>query len=95
MKTTLEISDRLLRDARTIAKREGATLSALVERGLRHVIAQKGEPRTAFRLRKASFRGRGVRSELQEAGWDRLRALVYGGREVRAICGPLRSGRRA
>jgi len=95
MKTTLEISDRLLVDARRIARREGVTLSALVERGLRHVIAQKGEPWTAFRLRKASFRGRGVRSQLQKAGWGRLRALVYGEREVRAIYRPPPSGRRA
>ena len=38
MKTTIEISDPLLREARKLAEREGVTLRALVERGLRRVV---------------------------------------------------------
>jgi hypothetical protein len=34
MKTTVEISDSLLREARKLARREGTTLRALVEQGL-------------------------------------------------------------
>jgi hypothetical protein len=55
------------------------TLRAVVEQGLRRVIAEKAEGAT-FRLRKASFKGRGSRPELAEAGWDRIRDLVYQGR---------------
>jgi hypothetical protein len=79
MKTTLELSDALLRDARKVAEREGTTLRALVEQGLRQVVAEKKRKPT-FRLRKASFKGDGLRPELQDAGWDRLRDLVYEGR---------------
>jgi putative antitoxin of VapBC-like toxin-antitoxin system len=78
MKTTLELSDALLRDARKVAEREGTTLRALVEQGLRQVVAEKKRKPT-FLLRKASFKGDGLRPELQDAGWDRLRALVYEG----------------
>ncbi len=38
MTTTVEISDPLLREARELAAREGVTLRALIERGLRHVV---------------------------------------------------------
>jgi len=79
MKTTLEISDPLLREARKVAARERTTLRALVEQGLRRVVAEK-KHKSAFRLRKASFKGRGLRPELADAGWDRLRDLAYEGR---------------
>jgi hypothetical protein len=79
MKTTLDISDPLLRDARKIAAREGTTLRALVEQGLRQVVTQK-KRRQAFRLRKVTFRGRGLRPELRDASWEEIRNLSYGDR---------------
>jgi hypothetical protein len=79
MKTTIEISDPLLREARKIAARERTTLRALVEQALRSVIAEK-KRKSTFRLRKASFKGRGLRPELADGGWDRLRDLAYEGR---------------
>ncbi len=79
MKTTLEISDPLLDQARKIAAREGTTLRALVEQGLRRVVEEssRDEP---FRLRDASVKGRGLRPELADAGWDEIRRLAYGDR---------------
>lgn len=79
MKTTLEITDPLLREAKQVAAREGTTLRALVEQGLRRVVAEK-KPKRGFRLRKASFKGHGLRPELGDAGWDRIRDLAYEGR---------------
>jgi tRNA(Ile2) C34 agmatinyltransferase TiaS len=79
MKTTIEISDPLLEKARRVAAREGTTVRALVERGLRRVV-EEGTPRRAFRLRKASFKGRGLRPEAAELGWRRVRELAYEGR---------------
>jgi hypothetical protein len=79
MKTTLDISDPLLREVRKLAARERTTLRALVEQGLRHVVAEN-KRKPAFRLRKASFKGRGLRSELGDAQWDRIRDLAYEGR---------------
>jgi CRISPR/Cas system-associated protein Csm6 len=79
MKTTLEISDPLLREARKLAARERTTLRALVEQGLRRVVTER-QRRQAFRLRKASFKGRGLRPEFQDATWERVRDLAYEGR---------------
>jgi hypothetical protein len=76
MKTTFEIPDPLLREARKLALRERTTLRALVERGLRQVIADK-KRRGKFRLRQASFKGRGLNVELRAAGWDPVRDMAY------------------
>jgi hypothetical protein len=79
MKTTVEISDSLLREVRELAAREGITLRTLVERGLYRVISdtKRGAP---FELRRASFKGKGRQAELSEASWDTLRDLAYKGR---------------
>jgi predicted DNA-binding ribbon-helix-helix protein len=79
MKTTIDIPDPVLDEARKLAEREGTTVKALVERGLRRVLTDDRK-RSAFTLRKASFKGKGLRPELENASWDRLRELAYEGR---------------
>jgi hypothetical protein len=76
MKTTVEISDPLLREVRKLATRQGVTLRTLIERGLHRVIAdtRSGAP---FKLRRASFKGDGLRPEFRDAPWDRLRDAAY------------------
>jgi hypothetical protein len=76
MKTTVEISDALLREVRELAAREGVTLRALIERGLHRVVAETAR-RRRFRLRKASFKGKGLEPELRGAPWDKLRDVIY------------------
>jgi predicted DNA-binding ribbon-helix-helix protein len=79
MKTTFDIPDPVLDEVRKLAEREGTTVKALVERGLRRVLTDDRK-RSAFTLRKASFKGKGLRPELENASWDRLRELAYEGR---------------
>ena len=76
MKTTIEISDALLREARRVAAQEGVTLRSLVERALHSVISEINNT-PPFKLRRASFTGRGLRAQLREASWDMLRDLTY------------------
>jgi hypothetical protein len=80
MKTTIEISDPLLRAARQTAKREGTTVRALVEQGLRLVIEERKRT-PAFRLRDASVGGEGLQPGVEGLSWEALRALAYGDRE--------------
>jgi len=79
MKTTIEISDSLMQQARRLVAREGVTLRTLVERGLRRVVAEteRGAP---FKLRRASFKGKGLRADLGDASWEKLHDLAYEGR---------------
>lgn len=79
MKTTVEIPDTLLSEAKRVAARQRTTVRALIEQGLRHVVgARKG--RTTYRLRRASFRGQGLQPGVQEGAWAQIRDLVYEGR---------------
>jgi hypothetical protein len=80
MKTTVEISDGILDEARKVAAREGTTVRALIEAGLRREVQERRRG-GRFRIRRASFRGRGLRPEIAGAAWDRIRDLAYEGRD--------------
>ncbi|MBF8258148.1 MAG: hypothetical protein HW377_522 [Actinobacteria bacterium] len=79
MKTTIQIPDSLFEEARRVAHRERSTLRALVEEGLRRVLADHGK-RGGFRLRKATFRGKGLQPGLKGVSWERIRDEIYEGR---------------
>lgn len=79
MKTTVEIPDSLLEEARRLAAREGTTVRALVEEGLRRAVAERKRA-GGFRLRRATFRGNGLHPALAGASWDRIRDAAYEGR---------------
>jgi hypothetical protein len=76
MKTTVEISDTLLREVRELAAREGVTLRTLVERGLHRIVAETKDS-APFKLRRASFKGKGLQAEISQASWDGVRDLIY------------------
>jgi mRNA-degrading endonuclease RelE of RelBE toxin-antitoxin system len=79
MKTTVEIPDSILKEARKLASREGTTLKALVVESLQKVITDR-KSRGAFKLRKATFKGKGLQPHMAGAPWDRIRDMAYEGR---------------
>ncbi len=79
MKTTIEISDSLLDEAKKLAAKEGTTVRAFVEQGLRKVVAER-KSRGVFRLRKAAFKGKGIQPGMEDATWERIRETIYQGR---------------
>lgn len=76
-KTTVDIPESLLAEAKEVAAREGTTLRALVESGLRAVIDRRLRADATFRLRDASVDGEGLQPEFRGAGWDRIRDAAY------------------
>ena len=78
MKTTVEISDALAEEVKRVVKSENTTLRALVEAGLREVLRGR-QQRATFRLRGASFRGKGLQPEFRDADWQRIRDAAYEG----------------
>jgi hypothetical protein len=78
MKTTIEIADPLLRQAKRAAAREGTTVRALIEQGLRRELAERRR-KGGFRLRRVTVRGKGLQPGL-DYSWERLSALAYQGR---------------
>ena len=77
MKSTVDIADHLLAEAKQAAAREGTTLRALVEAGLRQVLRERRARSAPFALRRASFKGKGLRTELQGLPWEHIRSLAY------------------
>lgn len=74
MKTTVEIPDALLAEARRVAQLERTTIRALLEEGLRNVLGVRAQ-RSKFKLRKVAFGGEGLHPDLAGASWDEVRRV--------------------
>ncbi len=79
MKTTIDIADPLLQEAKKVASREHTTLRSLIEEGLRTVIVKHKQPGKKFKLQKASFNGNGLQEEFRGEGWEKIRSEAYKG----------------
>lgn len=77
MKTTVEISDDLMNQAKHAARQQGTTLRALIEEGLRGVLEHRPARQPTFRLRDASVRGDGLQPEFRDATWAQILEASY------------------
>jgi hypothetical protein len=76
MKTTIELPDALIEQARRVAQQEGATLRALVEEGLQRSL--EARRRAARRqLDFPSYGGNGLNDEFRGAPWSQIRDEIY------------------
>jgi Bacterial antitoxin of type II TA system, VapB len=81
MRTTIEINDVLLRQAKQVALERKLSLKAVVEAALRQFLHQTQAPQqAAFKLRKCSFKGEGLQPGLDWHDWEKIRGLIYEGR---------------
>lgn len=62
MKTTINITDSLLEEAKELTRQERSTLRELVEEGLNRVISER-KRRKKFTLRDAGFQGNGLQAD--------------------------------
>jgi hypothetical protein len=72
MKTTIEIADELLACLQEVAQREGTTMRALIEEGLRAVLAQR--EKASYYWPDLSVDGEGLSPGVVEGSWE---SLVY------------------
>ena len=75
MKTTVEISDRLLEELRDRARSDGTTMRRLMEEALTSFLAK--ERHGSYVLPDCSFSGGGLQPGLSEGDWDTIRTLIY------------------
>jgi Bacterial antitoxin of type II TA system, VapB len=81
MKTTLDINDALMAEAKALAASERRTLRDVIEVALRcYLQSARAQPTKAFRLKPATFRGKGLQPGLQEGDWASVRDRIYGDR---------------
>jgi predicted transcriptional regulator len=93
MKTTIEISDVLVRAVKRMAAERDTTLRAIVETALRRYLEAASNPADApRRLRRHTFRGRGLQPGLSESDWAAIRERAY---ERRGGSDPLTADRTA
>ena len=76
MKTTVEISDPLLREAKRTAQEGGTTLRELIEIGLRRVLEERRAAKRPFKLRDARNRHAILQPGIRD--WAQVRDLAYG-----------------
>ena len=75
-KTTVELSEGLLREAKRVALKDRTTVKALIEQGLRLVVKERGR-RGGFTLRRASFAGDGLVAGRSLQDWSSIRDQIY------------------
>ena len=79
MKTTIEISEKLLRSAKKYAAEKGLSLKSVIEFALRNVLENNRRP-VKFKLKDGSVSGKGVSQSFAEGGWEKVRNEIYKGR---------------
>ena len=80
MKTTIDVADALLEEARQVAARDRTTLKELVQEGLRRVLDERRPRRRTFQLRTIEPVGGGFQPECADGDWQRIRDMIYEGR---------------
>jgi hypothetical protein len=78
VKTTVDIAEAMLREAKLIAAREGTTLKALIDEGLRHVIDERAQQKTGFRLRDVRYGDSVGAPGIDPNDWMSIKHLVRG-----------------
>ena len=78
MKTTIEIPDSLLKEAKELAASRGTTLKELVATGLHAVVNDAREP-THVSYRRHTVNGNGLQPGVSTGTWDIIRSLAYEG----------------
>jgi hypothetical protein len=66
----------ILNEAKRLAAKEGTTVRAYVEQGLGRIIAER-KSSGQFRLRRATFKGKGLQPGVRDATWERIRETIY------------------
>ena len=78
MKTTIEVSDALMLEAKSLARKHNTTLRALVEQGLEKVLRELRNPKP-YKLKDGSVSGQGLQPGQENLSWAEVRDRVYEG----------------
>ena len=76
MKTTIELPEALIEQARRVARQEGATLRALIEEGLQRSLEARRQA-ARRQLDFPSYGCEGLTDEFQGVPWSRIRDEIY------------------
>lgn len=81
MKTTIEIPDKLFREMKSYAAKEGSSLKDLLTRLIADFLASNtSKDKKKFKLKDASVDGKGLQPGVSLGDWETIRAMIYEGR---------------
>ena len=76
MKTTIDIADSLLLEAKRLAAEQKTTLREIFEEGLRAALQQRQAPRK-YKLKNLAVGGNGLQPPWSEDDWAAIRQASY------------------
>jgi hypothetical protein len=76
MKTTVELPEELLQQAKEYAARMGIPMREVIERGLQLALQSKKTSRRPFRLKTITTKGEGLACD---GDWSTIRSFIYEG----------------
>ena len=77
VKTTVELPDSLMRDAKAFAAKRGIPLREVFQQGLEAVLRNGSAPSKPYRMKTITTDGEGLQVQ---GGWDEIRSMIYEGR---------------
>lgn len=87
MKTTMEINDDLLADAKAFAATHKTSLRRVLEDALILFVRRQGKmTKGRTKLRKHAFHGKGLRPQVRDMAPSDIRELAYEGRGGMEVC---------
>ncbi len=75
VRTTLELPEILIKQARDLARERGITLDTLAADALRGLIEAQVSPKP-YKMPDTTFGGDGLVDELPDLNWERIRHLI-------------------
>lgn len=78
MKTTIEIPESLLQEAKDVAAAHGTTLKELVATGL-HAVVDGARSPARVSYRRHTVAGNGLQPGVSAGNWETIRSLAYEG----------------
>lgn len=79
MKTTIDISNPLFKEAKRYIAQKGLSFRELVETALRQLLNAQSRRQKNFRWKHKPFHGSGLSGGLQEGDWEKVRDMIYEG----------------
>jgi hypothetical protein len=80
VKTTVDIATSLFHEVKRQAAQKGITLRELIEGALRSYLRRQEQAKGPFRLKKNTFKGKGLVEGLSEGDGAAIRDRAYEGR---------------
>ena len=77
MKSTFNISDPLFRKLEQYCKAKNVTMRKVLESALTMFLAETAQTKKKFKLKKNTFRGKGLKPGIEEGDWSKIRDLIY------------------